>query len=102
MSYPYPIFVRLVSMAWTVLVLLLHTRCTDEEMTHVTPYEVMVRRGGPWRLTLNMLVGARSRDDAAALATALAARERGGVFVAERVRVALEAGELDAAAEVTR
>jgi hypothetical protein len=67
----------------------------------LTPYQVTVRRGGPWRLTLNMLVGARSRDEAAALATALAARERGGVFVAERVCVAPEAGEGDRATEVT-
>ncbi len=62
------------------------------------PYQVTVRRRGPSPLTLTMLVGADTRDDAAGLATALAEHERGGMFEAGRVRVAPDASELDAAA----
>ena len=65
----------------------------------MVPYQVTVRRRGPSPLTLTMLVGAESREGAASLATALAERERGGMFEAGRVRVAPDASELDAAAE---
>ena len=65
----------------------------------MVPYQVTVRRRGPSPLTLTMLVGAESREDAASLATALAEHERGGMFEAGRVRVAPDATELDAAAE---
>jgi hypothetical protein len=63
------------------------------------PYQVTVTRRAPSPLTLTMLVGADSRDAAAALATGLAEHERGGMFEAGRVRVALDASELDVAAE---
>jgi hypothetical protein len=63
------------------------------------PYQVTVKRRGPSPLTLTMLVGAGSREDAAGLATALAEHERGGMFEAGRVRVAPEATELDVTAE---
>lgn len=62
------------------------------------PYQVTVKRRGPSPLTLTMLVGAASKEDAAKLATALAEHERGGMFEPGRVRVAPEATELDAAA----
>ena len=62
----------------------------------MVPYEVTVRRRGPSPLTVTMLVGARSRDAAAGLATALAEHERGGLFEAGRIRVAPDASELDA------
>ena len=65
----------------------------------MVPYQVTVRRRGSSPLTLTMLVGAASRDDAAGLATALAEHERGGMFEAGRVRVAPDASELDASAE---
>lgn len=57
------------------------------------PYQVTVRRRAPSPLTLTMLVGAESREAAAALATALAERERGGMFESGRVRVAPDATE---------
>jgi hypothetical protein len=65
----------------------------------VVPYQVTVRRRGPSPLTLTMLVGARSRQEAAGMATALAEHERGGMFEAGRVRVAPDTTELDVAAE---
>lgn len=65
----------------------------------MVPYQVTVRRRGPAPLTLTMLVGAESRESAAALATGLAEDERGGMFEADRVRVAPDASELDAVAE---
>ena len=68
----------------------------------MTPFQVTVRRRGPSPLTLTMLVGARSREEAAGLATGLAEHERGGMFEAGRVRVAPDASELDAAAEMAR
>lgn len=49
-------------------------------------YHVTVRRHGVSPLTLTMLVGAGSPEDAASLATALAERERGGMFEARRTR----------------
>jgi hypothetical protein len=63
------------------------------------PYQVTVRRRGSSPLTLTMLVGASTRNEAAGLATGLAERERGGMFEAGRVRVAPEATELDLTAE---
>lgn len=63
------------------------------------PYQVTVRRRGSSPLTLTMLVGAESREDAAGLATGLAEHERGGMFEAGRVRVAPDATELDMTAE---
>jgi hypothetical protein len=63
------------------------------------PYQVTVRRRGSSPLTLTMLVGAGTRDEAAGLATGLAEHERGGMFEAGRVHVAPEATELDLTAE---
>lgn len=62
-------------------------------------YSVTVRRVGATPHTVRLVVGARSADEAAGLATTLAERESGGMFEARRVRRARTwRGDLDAVA----
>jgi hypothetical protein len=99
MSYLYTLACAIGLLRSVLLILLLHLRSPQEEVTQMIPYQVTVRRRGSSPLTLTMLVGAESREDAAGLATGLAEHERGGMFEAGRVRVAPDATELDMAAE---
>lgn len=64
----------------------------------MSAYSVTVRRRGTSPLTVTLLVGAATPGDAAQLATAVAERDRGGMFEAGRVRLARVAAgtELDA------
>lgn len=52
----------------------------------MTQYQVSVRRRGVSPLGLTLVVAARSRDEAAGIATALAENQRGGMFESGRVR----------------
>jgi len=52
----------------------------------MSSFQVTVRRRGVSPLTLTMMVGARTADEAAGIATATAEHERGGMFEAGRVR----------------
>jgi hypothetical protein len=99
MSYLYTLACAIGLQPSVLLVLLLHARRPQEEVEPLIPYQVTVERRGPSPLRLRMLVGAESREAAAGLATALAERERGGMFEAGRVRVAPDASEVDAVAE---
>ena len=58
----------------------------------MTSYQVSVRRRGVSPLGVTMVVAARSREEAAGIATALAENQRGGMFEPGRVRPLGRAG----------
>lgn len=52
----------------------------------MSSFQVTVRRRGVSPLTLSMVVNARSREEAAGIATSLAESGRGGMFESGRVK----------------